>query len=231
MSNMKIEAKIMGIGIGIAVLLLFSVVSPIDAAVVGVEPTSQTIRPGENFVVSITIENIMDMNADQATLNFNPGAMQATGIVEGEFLKSGGTTIPIKIIDNTTGQATFAYALTTGSVSGSGTLTTINFDTNPSAEKGVFNLDLTDIMLANTIGDTIVIDKISNGTVTIMGEPIATAAATATAVATTTPTATITSTPPAPAPIPGFTVIGVLTSIGIVTIIILAIKKRNLRKP
>jgi len=225
---MKIEAKIMGIGIAVLLFCLFPMVSPIDAAVVGVEPTSQTIRPGENFVVSITIENIMDMNADQATLNFDPGAMQATGIVEGEFLKSGGTTIPIKIIDNTTGQATFAYALTTGSVSGSGTLATINFDTNPSAEKGVFNLDLTNIMLANTIGDTIVIDKISNGTVTIMGEPIVTA----TAVATTTPTATITSTPPAPAPapIPGFTVIGVLTSIGMVTIIIIVIKKRNLRK-
>ena len=140
--------------------------------IVKVEPESQTVFPGQSFSVNITVENVTFMGADQGTLNFNSSAMQATGVVEGDFLKSAGATIPYTNIDNTAGTVEFSYALMTGGAGadGSGTLATIHFDTDPAAE-GTFPLGLTGVVLADGNGGPITVDEEFNGTVTIRRPP------------------------------------------------------------
>jgi hypothetical protein len=151
-------------------LSLIFAVSAVDAAVVvKVEPASQTVTPGDSFSVNVRVEDVTYMAANGACLNFDPGAMQATEVVEGDFLKSAGATLPFTIIDNTAGTATFAYALSSGGVTGSGVLATINFDTSPAAG-GVFNFDLTNVLLSDGDGNPITVDVKSDGTVTIGSE-------------------------------------------------------------
>ena len=152
-------------------LSMIFAVSAVDATavVVKVDPFSQTLAPGGSFSVDVIVEGVTYMAADQATLNFDPAAMQATEVVEGDFLKSAGATLPFAIIDNMAGTATFAYALSSGGVTGSGVLATINFDTSPAAG-GVFNFDLTNVLLSDGDSNPITVDVISDGTVTIGSE-------------------------------------------------------------
>lgn len=186
-------------------LLALSATTTAGATAVKVDPATQSVTPGDEFSVSVIIEGVTDMGMDQAVLNFDPSVMQVSGIIGGELLNSGGNTVPIEIIDNMTGRVTFAYALTTGSVSGSGTLATINFDTSPSAVEDVYNLKLTEVALANSIGDPIVVDEVSKGTVTIGGAG------------------------PAP-PTPGFSVIEVVVAIGILAVVFVIRDRENRRR-
>jgi len=153
-------------------LSLVFAVSGVDATiVVNVDPASQTLAPGESFSVDVRVENVTHMSADQATLNFDPCAMQVTGIVEGAFLKSGGTTIGFSSKNDPEGTAWFTYALIDGAfVAGSGVLATINFDTNESAE-GIFDLGLTDIILLDEYNSGITVDIMYNGTVGLDNSP------------------------------------------------------------
>jgi len=167
---MKRRAGSIIMGVLVFLGLVFAV-SAVDATVVKVDPPSQTVRSGDEFSVNVTVEDVTYMAADQVTLNFDPSAMQATVIVEGDFLKSAGTTLGagFETIDNNIGFVTFAYTLMTPGVgvNGSGTLATVNFNTDPSAAAGVYNLNLTDVLLADGDGNTMTVDAISNGTVTI----------------------------------------------------------------
>ncbi|MEA1944995.1 MAG: cohesin domain-containing protein, partial [Euryarchaeota archaeon] len=150
-------------------LSLIFAVSAIDAATVKVDPASQTVAAGDVFYVNVTVKDVVGMKGDAAILNFDPGVMQVTGIVEGDFLKAGGSTLPVSTWDNTAGTATFGYTLwgTFSTVSGSGTLATIMFDTYPDAPAGTYDLSLTDVELRDASNDEISID-ISNGMVTIL---------------------------------------------------------------
>ena len=138
--------------------------------IVKVEPASQTVSPGQNFSVNVTVENVTNMNADGAALHFNATVMLATDIIEGEFLKSGGPTFPIEEINNTAGTATFAYSLGAGSsVNGSGVLATIEFTAKASVE-GTFDLNFTELHLVSSDG-TEIPTEVFNGTVTISIPP------------------------------------------------------------
>ena len=178
--NMKRGEKMEGkkgrrIGLTIAattLALLFCVIlsaSTVGATTVKVDPATQDVTPGDPFSVNVRVEDVTYMAADQAKLNFDPSAMQATGIIEGDFLKTAGTTIGagFEDIDNVNGHVIFGYSLLTPSigVSGSGTLATINFNMDSAAAPGVYNLNLTDVMLADGDGDTMTVDEITNGTV------------------------------------------------------------------
>jgi hypothetical protein len=131
------------------------------------------------------------MAAGQAVLNFDPSAMQATGIVEGDFLKSAGATTAIEKIYNA--NATFSYALNDPNVyvNGSGTLATINFDTKLATTPGKYNLNLTKVKLLDNKTEVIFVDTISNGTVTIN-----------------------------PAPVPGLSGTGMVVAIGVLAIVL-----------
>ena len=137
------------IGLTVVALALFFcvILSATIAAgamtVVKVDPPTQTVTAGQSFSVDVRVEGVTYMGDDEADLYFDPGAMQVVGIEEGVFLKSGGTTYSYTNIDNTNGIATFAYTLIPpDSVSGSGVLATIYFDTKPAAAPGEYDLDL-----------------------------------------------------------------------------------------
>ena len=192
--------------------LLFCVIlsaSTVGATTVKVDPATQDVTPGDAFSVNVSVEDVTYMGADQATLNFDQGVMSVTGVTEGDFLKTGGGTVGagMEIIDNVTGKVTFFYSLTGGpgiGVNGSGTLATIYFDTDSAAAPGVYNLDLTDVMLADGDGNEMPEREISNGTINIKA-------------------------PAPPAAVPGLSGTGFIAAIGLLAVV-LAISVSATRK-
>ena len=166
-----------GMRVSVIVLVVLSLsmvfaVSAVDATVVRVDPASQTVSAGDSFSVNVRVEDVTYMAMADADLNFEQNAMQATDIIEGDFLKSvpgGGGTLKVEIKDNTNGIVTFGYALMKPGVGayGSGTLATINFNTNPAVE-GVFNLNLTNVVLLDGDGNEITVDEIISGKVILI---------------------------------------------------------------
>ena len=210
--NMKGGEKVSvkkGRGIGLTVVVLalfFCVFSTTTLAGTGTEvkvvPADQTVTAGQSFSVNVVVGDVTFMAADQARLNFDPSAMQATEIVEGDFLKSAGTTTAITDTNNAMGTATFSYSLNDQNayVNGTGTLATINFDTKLAATPGKYNLNLTKVKLLNNKTEVIIVGTISNGTVTIN-----------------------------PAPVPGLSGTGMVVAIGVLAIV-LAISVGTMRK-
>ena len=202
--EMKMRNMVIGATVTALLLLWLVTVGFAGATVVKIEPATQSVSPGEGFSVDVTIEDITDMAANGAILHFEPNAIQATSIIEGDFLKRSGTTLPVEIIDNTAGTVTFAYALSTGSVGGSGPLATIQFTAAASAE-GTFDMDLTDVELYDS-NLNLIPKEVINGTVAIGGAG------------------------PAP-PTPGFSVIEVVAVIGILAILFVIRRRRIKYKP
>ena len=164
------KVKNIAIGATVTVLLLLWLVTlgPVGATVVKIDLSPQNVSAGEGFRVDVTIEDVTDMAADGAILHFDPNAMQATGITAGVI-----STFPLANIDNTAGTVTFAYALMTGSFTGSGPLATVDFTADASAE-GTFDLVLTDVELLRPDLSEIPAN-VFDGTITIGGpEPIPT---------------------------------------------------------
>ena len=151
----------------ILVLVMMASAGANGGTVVKVDPASQTIAAGDAFHVEVIVENVTNMKACGAILNFDPGVMQVTGIIEGDFLKTGGGTIGFGMWDNTTGTADFSYALTFPGgtpVTGSGTLATIEFEACTPAD--TCDLSLTDVELIDASDEEMPTD-VSNGAVTI----------------------------------------------------------------
>lgn len=151
--------------------LLLSAVGVAGAVTVKVDPTTQNVQAGDSFNVDIIIDDVTNMGAGQATLNFDSTAMEATKIVEGNFLKSAGRTIGIELL-NRPGKAIAAYALCSYgvAVTGSGKFVTVSFKTDKTAT-GSYPLDLTDVMLLTGKGERINVDAIEGGTITISTIP------------------------------------------------------------
>ena len=147
----------------ILLLLWLVTLSLAGATIVKVEPATQEVSAGEGFSVDVTIEDVTDMAANGAILHFDPTAMQAANITAGVI-----DSFPVEIIDNEAGTVTFAYALQTGSYTGSGPLATIDFTADASAE-GTFDLNLTDVEILRP-DVSLIQTGVSNGTVTITGD-------------------------------------------------------------
>ena len=154
----------------VGTILVLVMMASAGATVVRVDPESQTVAAGDVFHVNVIVEDVTNIKADQAVLNFDPGVMNVTGVTEGNFLKkTGGNTIGLGTWDNTAGTATFGYSLT-GTwipVGGSGTLATIEFETCPDALAGAYDLNLTNVVLIDANNDEIP-TEIFNGMVIIM---------------------------------------------------------------
>jgi len=154
----------------------------VTVVTVKVDPSTQVVvTAGAPFSVAVVVENVTEMGADQATLHFDPNTMSVSQVTEGDFLKSAGTTLGagLENINNANGQVTFFYCLTKqgSGITGSGTLATVSFTTDPSSVSGMFDLYLTGTMLVNGTGSLIPVDTIANGTCTISGpEPTPTTA-------------------------------------------------------
>ena len=172
--KMKASASIGPIGIAVFLSLILAA-SAVDAATVKVDPASQTVAAGDAFYMNVTVEDVVDLAADQAVLNFDPDVMQATGIIEGDFLKTVGSTLGVGKWDNTAGTATFSYSFIDplDKVSGNGILGTIEFNTYPDAPAGTYDLSLTNVVLIN-VSDAEISTGTSNGAVTILSPTTAT---------------------------------------------------------
>jgi len=139
------------------------------ATVVTVDPTLQLVQPGEPFSITVQVEDVMNMGADQVFILFEPTALQVTAMQLGPFLKTGGKTFSYSDFDNANGTAYFYEALSSGAVSGSGVLATIEFATNAS-QAGSFPITLSDVLLADGNGMVIPVET-RNGTVLINPQP------------------------------------------------------------
>jgi hypothetical protein len=144
----------------------------VSSVVVKIDPATQVVIAGNLFSVNIAVENVTELGADQATVSFDPQAIQVSQVTEGDFLKSAGPTIGVESIDNVNGAITFSYALMTPGigVGGSGTLATINFTTNLSAN-ATFVVTLSNVLLSNGTGSPVPINDVVNGTVTLSAPP------------------------------------------------------------
>jgi hypothetical protein len=157
----------------LSVLFLVVVGAAITGAipVVKIEPTAQEVTAGDQFTITVTIENVTNLGANQATVSFEPHAMSAVAVTEGALLKGAGTTIGagMELVDNSNGSVTFFYALTAygANVSGSGALAAIEFATNDSYE-GRFGLNLSNVLLSNGTGSMILPIALANGSVTLV---------------------------------------------------------------
>jgi hypothetical protein len=187
----------------VGTVLVLLVMASAGATEVKVDLASQTVAAGDAFHVNITVEDVANMRADQAVLNFNPGVMYVTDVIEGDFLKTGGNTLDASGWDNTAGTATLSYALT-GTwtpVGGGGTLATIEFETYPDAPGGTHDLSLTDVVLidANDPPEEI-LTGVTSGTITIP-KPIV--------------------------PVPVLSGIGMIVLIGMLAIVAISVTKRR----
>jgi Cohesin domain len=90
-----------------------------------------SVNEGASFAVNVNISNVTNFYAYGFDLSFNPSVVQATDVIQGPFLSTGGGTIFFPgLIDNPNGDIAFnAETLTGNSVvtESSGTLMTFDF--------------------------------------------------------------------------------------------------------
>ena len=162
------------VALSFVLLVLVSVASTGAIPAVRIEPSSQEVTSGDHFTIIVAVENVTDMGGNQATVNFDPQAMSAVTVTEGNFLKGAGTTIGagMELIDNSNGSVTFFYALTTygATVSGSGALATIEFASDPSRE-GRFEITLSNVLLSTGTGSPVQPIALNNGSITFANSP------------------------------------------------------------
>ena len=96
------------------------------------------IRPGDTFTVDINAEIAFDLGQWQLDIAFDPAALEAIDISEGDFLTMGGgtTTFQGGSIDNAAGNITGLSAERQGDqgVTGAGTLLQVGFKAKSSGE-------------------------------------------------------------------------------------------------
>ena len=118
---------------------------------------SQTpIHTGDTFTLDIRAENIFDMAGWQFDIAFDPAALEAVDVTEGEFLKTdgGSTFFQSGSIDNASGKITGLNAarLSTQGVSGTGLLLQVRFKAKAAGET---ELALDKFQFGSTTGDNI----------------------------------------------------------------------------
>ena len=117
---------------------------------------SQTpIHTGDTFTLDIRAENITDLAGWQFDITFDPSALEAINVTEGDFLKiDGGTTFfQSGSIDNASGKITgLSAARFSGGVSGVGTLLQVRFKAKSAGET---QLALSKFQFGSTSGDRI----------------------------------------------------------------------------
>ena len=113
------------------------------------------IHTGDTFTLDIRAENITDLAGWQFDITFDPSALEAINVTEGDFLKiDGGTTFfQSGSIDNASGKITgLSAARFSGGVSGVGTLLQVRFKAKSAGET---QLALSKFQFGSTSGDRI----------------------------------------------------------------------------
>jgi len=130
-----------------------------------------TVTLGSTFVVDVNVSNVTDLYDFQLDLNFDPSVLSATGITEGAFLPTGGSTFFIPgTIDNTGGTIAFngdSLLSAVSGVSGSGTLMQFDFT---ALALGTSPLTIGNEILQDSTGN-ILSDTPTAGSVTVAPVP------------------------------------------------------------
>ena len=117
---------------------------------------SQTpIHIGDTFTLDIRAEDITDMAGWQFDIVFDPAALEAIDVSEGDFLKMGSTTLfQSGTIDNAAGKITglSTIRLSTQGVTGTGTILQVRFKAKSGGET---ELALHKFQFGSTTGDNI----------------------------------------------------------------------------
>ncbi len=112
---------------------------------VGYAFSKAPIHTGDTFTLDISAENVTDMAGWQFDIAFDPIALEAVDVSEGDFLKTdgGSTFFQTGSIDNAAGKITglSAARISTQGVSGTGTLLQVRFKAKAASE--------TDVVLQN----------------------------------------------------------------------------------
>jgi len=142
---------------------------PLVSTILYTEPTAFRKSQGVSFPVNVSVQDVTGLYAFDISLYYNTTLLDALSLAEGQFLKSGGSTLPfITEINETEGEVRFADSLMgapTG-VNGSGALFTITFQSSTAAT-GPSDLSLQNTELSDY--DAAPIDHaVINGSVTIL---------------------------------------------------------------
>ncbi len=118
---------------------------------------SQTpIHTGDAFTLDIRAENISDLAGWQFDIAFDPAALEAINVTEGDFLKTGGSTTFFQggSIDNAAGKITGLNAarLSAQGATGTGSLLQVNFRAKSGGET---KLALQNFQFGSVTGDSI----------------------------------------------------------------------------
>jgi hypothetical protein len=116
---------------GVLFASVFCSASWADTASLNVVPSATTVNVGDNFTVDVNVANVSDLFAYQFDLGFTQGVVELTGVQEGAFLATGGTTFFVQgTVDgtgaNVAGNADSLLGAIPG-VNGSGTLVVFDF--------------------------------------------------------------------------------------------------------
>ena len=100
--------------------------------------TETNLLTGDTFTLNLNAENISDLAGWQADITFDPNALEAVDITEGDFLKTddAATFFQGGTIDNTAGKITSLYSarISEGGASGTGTLLSVTFKAKAGGE-------------------------------------------------------------------------------------------------
>ncbi len=123
---------------------------------IGYSLPETAIHIGDTFTLDLNAENISDLAGWQFNISFDPAALEAVEVNEGDFLKTdGGATFFQKgMIDNTTGKITGLNAtrFNEDGATGTGTLLSITF---LAKAEGETQLTLNNFQLGSTTGEPI----------------------------------------------------------------------------
>ena len=129
----------------------------------------QTVSQGESFAADLNISGVTDLYGFQLDLSFDPTLLQATDVLEGSFLPSGGDTFFIPgTIDNNAGSVAFNADTLLSAISGvNGGGTLLQFDFIATGV-GTSFLNSGNVLLLDSSGNEIA-SSITDGSVTVKG--------------------------------------------------------------
>ncbi len=157
-------------------------------------PAGQTASRGSDFSVDIVVNNVTNLGAFQAGLQYDPVIASPVSIQVGPFLGSTGRSVscsvPTPAADSTVRLVCTTLGTSPAAASGNGVLATVTFT---AVREGIGIMDLSDFTLTDIQGNAISLNALLSGTVVVEPAPTPTPGPSPT------PTDTPTSTPTVPA--------------------------------